>query len=192
MSDLHGNAPDRSPTVLVLIDVINDFEWPGGDRALPDAVAMARQIAALKARARRRGIATVYVNDNFGRWKSDFRAQIRHVMEDGVRGRAVAEQVLPTDDDYFILKPTNSGFFGTSLELLLRHLEARRLVLCGVAANNCVLFTAHDAYLRDYGIVVPPDAVVSNTRAETEAALVQMRTVVKAETPPAERLFNGE
>jgi nicotinamidase-related amidase len=185
MSDLHGSAPDRSPVVLVVIDVINDLEWPGGDRMLPDAIEMARRIAELKRGAAAHGVATVYVNDNFGRWKSDFRAQVAHCLEDGVCGQSVVELVLPSEDDYFVLKPMHSGFFGTSLDLLLRHLEARTLVLTGIAANNCVLMTANDAYMHGYQIVVPSDAVVSNTRAETEAALEQLRTVVKAATPRA-------
>jgi nicotinamidase-related amidase len=159
-----------------------------GQIELPEAVEMARRIAALERRARAAGVPCIYVNDNFGRWKSDFRAQVSHCMDDGVRGRALVEQVLPSEHDYFVLKPMHSGFFGTSLELLLRHLEARTLVLTGIAANNCVLFTANDAYMRGYRLIVPADAVVSNSRAETEAALVQLRTVVKATTPPAQEV----
>jgi nicotinamidase-related amidase len=185
---LYGNAPDQSPLALLVIDVINDLEWPGGDQMLPEALAMAGRIAALKRRARAAGVPCVYVNDNFGRWKSDFRAQVSHCLNDGVRGRPVVEQVLPSDDDYFVLKPMHSGFFGTSLELLLRHLEARTLVLTGIAANNCVLLTANDAYMRGYRLIVPADAVASNSRAETEGALAQLRTVVKATTPRAEEV----
>jgi nicotinamidase-related amidase len=188
MSDLHGNTPDRSSVVLVLIDVINDLEWPGGDRMLPDALAMARRIAALKRRATLARVPTLYVNDNFGRWKSDFRAQVAHCLEDGVCGQAIVELLQPSEEDYFVLKPMHSGFFGTSLELLLRHLEARTLILCGIAANNCVLLTANDAYMHGYELVVPADAVASNTRAETAAALEQLRTVVKAKTPASARV----
>ncbi|HEY2744487.1 MAG TPA: isochorismatase family protein [Polyangia bacterium] len=115
MSDLHGNAPDRSRVVLVLIDVINDLEWPGGDAMLPHALQMAARIAELKARARAHRVPTVYINDNFGRWKSDFRAQVAHCLEPSVRGRPIVEMLRPTDDDYFVLKPMHSGFFGTTL-----------------------------------------------------------------------------
>ena len=185
MSDLHGNAPDQSPVALLVIDVVNDLQWPGGDAILADALSMAERIAALKARARAAGVPTIYVNDNFGRWKSDFRAQVAHCLEHDVRGRPLVERLRPTDEDYFVLKPMHSGFFGTTLELVLRHLEARTLVLTGIAANNCVLFTANDAYMRDYALVVPSDAVAANSRAEGEAALAHMRTVLKASTPRA-------
>ena len=89
--DLHGNAPDKSPVALLLIDVINDLEFPEGDQLLRHALPMAQQIAALKRRARQGGIPVVYVNDNFGRWRSDFSAQVEHCLHDGVRGRPVVD-----------------------------------------------------------------------------------------------------
>ena len=185
MSDLHGNAPDRSRVALVLIDVINDLEWPGGDAMLPYAIEMAERIAALKTRAVAHRVPTIYVNDNFGRWKSDFRAQVARCLDEHVRCRPLVERLRPTEDDYFVLKPMHSGFFGTTLEILLRHLGARTLVLTGIAANNCVLFTANDAYMHGYELVIPRDAVAANSRQEAEAALAHLRTVVKASTPRA-------
>jgi nicotinamidase-related amidase len=185
MSDLHGNAPDRSRVVLLLIDVVNDLEWPGGDAMFPHAMEMAVRIAELKRRARAHRVPTIYVNDNFGRWKSDFRAQVARCLDGDVRGRPLVERLRPTEDDYFVLKPMHSGFFGTTLELLLRHLGARTLVLTGIAANNCVLFTANDAYMHGYELIIPSDAVAANSRAEAEAALAHLRSILKASTPRA-------
>jgi nicotinamidase-related amidase len=128
------------------------------------------------------------VNDNFGRWRSNFNALVDHCLKDGVPGRAVAEQLLPGDDDYFVLKPMHSGFFQTSLDLLLRHLQARTLILAGIAGNNCVLFTAGDAYMRGYRVIVPRDCVVSNGPAQNERALDEMRTVLKANLRASARL----
>src|SRR5689334_6677469 len=108
MSDLHGNAPDRSRVALILIDVINDLEWPGGEAMFPQAMEMAKCIAELKTRATAHRVPTIYVNDNFGRWKSDFRAQIARCLENDVRGRPLVEQLRPTEDDYFVLKPMHS------------------------------------------------------------------------------------
>src|SRR5436305_9486166 len=71
--NLHGNAPDTHPVALLLIDVINDLEFDGGEKLLAPALAAARRIAALSARARRAGVPVIYANDNFGRWRSDFR-----------------------------------------------------------------------------------------------------------------------
>jgi len=188
MSDLHGNAPDRSAVALILIDVVNDLEWPGAEEMFPRAMEMGKRISDLKARATRHRIPTIYVNDNFGRWKSDFRAQIARCLQPNVRGRPLVELLRPSEDDYFVLKPMHSGFFGTTLELLLRHLEARTLVLAGIAANNCVLFTANDAYMRDYKLFIPSDCVVSNTEEENAYALKQMKEILKATVLPAAAL----
>jgi nicotinamidase-related amidase len=186
--DLHGNAPDKSDAALLLIDVINDLEFPEGDQLLRFAVPMADRIARLRERAGRAGIPVIYVNDNFGRWRSDFNAQVRHCLEDGVRGRPIAERLRPGDGDYFVLKPKHSGFYSTTLDILLEYLGARALILTGMAANICVLFTANDAYMRDFHLTVPADCVASNTEEENRYALEQMREVLKADTSPSDEI----
>jgi nicotinamidase-related amidase len=142
-------------------------------------------IAELKKRAKANGIPAIYVNDNFGKWRSDFKKIVAHCLADGVRGKRFAELLLPEDDDYFVLKPKHSGFYSTSLDLLLEHLGADKLVLVGIAGNNCVLFTANDAYMRDFKLFVPSDCVVSQTREENEYALKQMSDVLKADITPS-------
>jgi nicotinamidase-related amidase len=184
-TDLHGNAPDQASAVLLLIDVINDLEFPEGRELLEQARPMAQAIVGLKRRARAAGVPAVYVNDNFGRWQSNFRNQVEHCLEDGVVGEPVARLLVPDDDDYFVLKAKHSGFYSTTLELLLEHLGARTLILTGMAANICVLFTANDAYMRDYRLIVPSDCVASNTAEETRHALAQMGKVLKADTRPS-------
>src|SRR6266576_1646423 len=100
--DLHGNAPDKSDVALLLIDVINDLQFPEGDQLLGHALPMARQIAALKKRAKQEGVPVVYVNDNFGRWRSNFNAQVEHCIRDGVPGKQVVELLRPGEEDYFV------------------------------------------------------------------------------------------
>ena len=186
--DLHGNAPDKSDVALVLIDVINDLDFPEGDQLLRYALPMARQIAALKRRARQEGVPVIYVNDNFGRWRSDFNAQVEHCLKDGVRGLPIVELLRPDQEDYFVLKPKHSGFFSTALDTLLEYLGTRAVILTGMAANICVLFTANDAYMRDLHLAVPSDCVASNTEEENRYALDQMRKVLKADTRPSTEL----
>lgn len=180
--DLHGSAPDKCDVALLLIDVINDLEFPEGDQLLRHAVPMAHKIAALKRRAKQEGVPVIHVNDNFGRWRSDFNAQVKHCLRDGVRGKPVVELLRPEEDDYFVLKPKHSGFFSTTLDTLLEYLGVKVLVLTGMAANICVLFTANDAYMRDLHLAVPSDCVASNTEEENRYALDQMRKVLKADT----------
>ena len=186
--DLHGNVPDQSGTALLLIDVVNDFEFEGGEKLLPLALPVGKAIAELKRAAKRAGVPAIYVNDNFGKWQSDLNKIVSHCLEDEVRGKAFVEMVLPDEDDYFVLKPKHSGFYSTTLEILLEHLGARSLILTGIAGNNCVLFTANDAYMRDFKLFVPSDCVVSETEAENKYALEQMAKVLKADTRPAMEL----
>ena len=187
-ADLHGSAPDESPVALLIIDMINGFDFPGGDKLLRAARPVAPRVRRLAARARHEGIPVVYVNDNFGRWRSDFRAVVRHCLGPKVRGHAIVRQLRPQRTDYFVLKPKHSGFYSTTLSLLLEHLSTRTLILTGVAANFCVLFTAQDAYLRGFDLVVPSDCVASETAEDTRLSLAQMHRSLRAATTPSSRL----
>jgi nicotinamidase-related amidase len=181
--DLHGSAPDNSPVALLIIDMINAFDFKGADAMLPRALDAARAIARLKARARRAGVPAVYVNDNFGRWRSDFRQILAHCLDSP--GREVCRVLAPEEDDYFVLKPKHSGFQFTTLDVLLEHLGAGTLILTGVAGNFCVLFTAHDAYMRDFQLLVPPDCIASLTEEDDRFALEHMASVTKADVRPS-------
>ena len=184
--DLHGSAPDRSPVVLLVIDAINDFTFEESRPVLASALPMARRIRRLKRLARGVGIPTVYVNDNFGRWRSDFRSLVAHCLRG--RSRAVTRLLRPDLRDYFVLKPKHSGFYSTTLELLLEHLGARTLILTGLLADSCILFTAHDAHMRGYSLVVPPDCVAARTAEDVHRALAQMRRALKADIHPSAAL----
>ncbi len=184
--DLHGSAPDKHKFALLLIDVINDFDFPEADELLKYARKMAPNLLRLKRRAQEASIPVIYVNDNFGRWKSDFRHTVNHCAQHG-RGRDVVKLLRPEKSDYFVLKPKHSGFFSTTLETLLRYLETQTLILTGIAGNFCVLFTANDAYMRDFNLFVPSDCTVSNTKKENQSALGLMKKFLKADT----RLSSG-
>jgi nicotinamidase-related amidase len=185
---LHGNAPDKSEIALLLIDVINDFDFPEAEQLLCYAVPMAERISELKSRAKQAGVPVIYANDNFGRWRSDFQAIVDHCIRADCRGRRIAELLKPESDDYFVLKPKHSGFYSTTLDLVLRYLEVRKVILTGVATNICVLFTANDAYMRDYELFVPQDCVAANTEALNRQALEQIEFVLKADIRVASKL----
>lgn len=179
--DLHGNAPDHSAVALLLIDTINDLEFPEGDALLGPALEAAEHIAELKRRAKEARVPVIYVNDNFGRWRSDFRDVVEHCLGDGVRGEPLVRKLEPQEDDYFVLKPKHSAFFSTTLETLLEYLGARRLILTGFASDVCVLFTAMDAHMRDLEINVPEDCVAAASAEETAAALRYMKRALSAD-----------
>jgi nicotinamidase-related amidase len=186
--DPHGAAPERSSTVLLLVDVINDFDFPQGRDLLRFAVPAARRILALKKRLRARGIPAVYVNDNFGRWQSDFKKQVEKCVSEESLGAPVARLLIPGENDYFVLKPKHSAFFSTSLDVLLEYLGAKKLIVTGFAGDICVLFTANDAYMRDYELIVPSDCVASETAAANKTACRQMKRFLKADVRPSRSL----
>lgn len=180
--DLHGNAPDKHSTALVLVDVISDFNFEDGDKLLENAVPAAKRIAELKRRAKAARVPVVYANDNFGIWQSDFSKLLKHCQSKSAKGCRIAKLLAPNSSDYFILKPKHSGFYSTTLDLLLEHFKAKKLIIAGFSTDICVLFTASDAYLRDYKIIIPRDCVAAVEMSEHEHALELMRRVLKADT----------
>lgn len=137
-----SDAGLRTKTALLVVDVINDLEFPGGEKVMPWARKMVERLSSVLERAREQGIPVVYVNDNFGHWRSNFNEVVQYCTREGARGREIALRLLPEKEDYFILKPKHSGFFATSLVPLPEFLEVNRLILAGIATNLCVLFTA--------------------------------------------------
>jgi nicotinamidase-related amidase len=181
-STLYGNAPDKCTVALLLIDTINDLEFDGGKQLLQHALPMAKKILKLKRRCQEQHIPVIYVNDNFGRWRSDFKAMLSHCIKDEVRGKEIVQTLKPDEKDYFVLKLKHSGFYASTLSTLLRYLGARTLILTGMATDICVLFTANDAYMRDYDVVVPRDCVASLSKKINRNALELMERVLKAKT----------
>ena len=183
-----STAVPVSGTALLLIDVINDLAFKGSDELVAQAEPMALRLAALKRRTSAAGIPSIYINDNFGQWRSDFRKTVAHCMSPSSPGRRVSARLKPSSRDYFVLKPKHSGFFGTTLDTLLEALRIRRVILTGIAGNICVLFTANDAYMRDLKLFAPADCIVSNTAADNDHALRQIATVLKGDITDSSRL----
>ena len=167
---------------LLVIDMINDLDFPEGSALLSELAGVAEVAATLIDAARASGVPIVFVNDNFGNWFGDRAAIIDHVRE--TPGAAILERLKLRDDDYFILKPQVSGFYATNLPVLLPRLGANRLILTGVAADICVLFTAADAHMREYDLWVPRDAVASEHPDRRDWALEIMAKSMRAETRP--------
>ena len=175
-------------TALLLIDVINDLAFEGSESLVEQAEPMAARLSRLKRRATQAGVPAIYINDNFGRWRSDFRQTIAHCTSPRAPGRRVSQRLRPTQRDYFVLKPKHSGFFDTTLDTLLEALKIRRVIVTGIAGNICVLFTANDAYMRELKIYAPADCIASNTATDNEHALRQIDIVLKGSIAPSTRL----
>jgi hypothetical protein len=100
-------VPAKNAVVaLLLIDVINNLEFEGGEDLLSFALPMATHISARKQRAKGAGIPIINVNDNFGKWRLDFRKLVHHCLEDGVREEPVVKFFRPDDE------PDDEDYFG--------------------------------------------------------------------------------
>ncbi len=186
-SNRHRLAPQG--TAVLLVDVINSFDFPGAEPLVEAAEAAAPKIEEFCARARAAKVPIVFVNDNFGRWRSDFRSTLEACTRPASLGRNVSRMLSPHEEDYFVLKPMHSGFYSSALEVLLTHLGTKSIVLAGFATDLCILFTAHDAYMRKYELFVPRDLTAANTPELAARALLHMGHTLGAATEPSDTLL---
>ena len=152
-----SNSNPTCNTALLIVDMISDFEFHDGEKLCPHAFAAAENIRDLKRRAKDHCVPVIYVNDNYGHWEEDFRSFAARIGSSSDRGREITEILAPEENDLYILKPQRSGFYETPLSVLLQSLKVSNLIICGVTTDMCVLFTAHDAYMRGFQVYVPAD-----------------------------------
>jgi nicotinamidase-related amidase len=164
---------------LVVIDMINTYEHADAEalrRSVKDALP---QVRDLISRARHAGARVIYVNDNFGEWRSDHRSLVDKVLAGP--HRELIEPIVPDEDALFVVKARHSIFYETPLEYLLRHQSIDELVLTGQATEQCILYSALDAHIRHIPVVVPSDAVAHIHADLAKAALKMMALNLQAE-----------
>ncbi|MDB5808608.1 MAG: hypothetical protein JWN94_730 [Betaproteobacteria bacterium] len=177
-------ANTRSRTVLLLVDFINHFKFPGADKLAPRAVRAARAAARLKAEMTGDGCTCIYANDNFGEWRTEFSALVRSSLARDDASGEIAALLEPGRRDLTVLKPRHSAFYGTPLEFILDELKTSTLVIAGIAVDMCVLATAQDAHMRKYALHIPANCSAGFNRAQEVAALTAMARTMKAVTAP--------
>jgi nicotinamidase-related amidase len=170
----------RAKHVLLLIDVVNHFEFPDGKALLRNALPVAPRLRRLKRLARSSDVPVIYVNDNFGQWRSDAAKLVAYCLSRKCAGRRFVETIRPGPHDYCVLKPMHSAFYQTPLELLLRELGTSSLFIAGLATNSCILCTAHDANMRNFKVTVVEDCCAARTSAEHSEALENIREMAAA------------
>jgi len=175
----------RGGVALLIIDMMNDFSFSEGDSLRAKAALIAAPILKLRSQVEALDGSIIYVNDHFGEWHSEQRKIVDRALQSD---SAAVRQLVPRASDYFIIKPQFSGFYATNLPVLLPKLGVSRLILCGVAADICVLFTAADAHMRDYALWVPEDVVASTSDARHRAALEIMRESMGAKVASTDQL----
>ncbi|MFL6681336.1 MAG: cysteine hydrolase family protein [Burkholderiaceae bacterium] len=175
-------------TALVILDMISCWSFPDADALARAALDVTPAIARLKRRCVAAGVPVIYANDNSGQWRSDFKFLVRSSLESDGPGADITRRLEPGPDDFFVLKPKHSAFFATPLEILLDHLRTRRLLIVGVAADQCVLNTAADARMRDFEVVVPADCIAAQSPARNRRAVDQLRDALEIKVPAASGL----
>ncbi len=171
-------------TAVLVIDMLNAYRHPDAEQLANSAVDIVKPLADLIHLGRDRDdVDLIYVNDNYGDFTGDWDDIVRAALA-GARPDLV-EPLLPTPDCLRLTKVRHSAFYSTQLDYLLRQLQPDRLVLTGQVTEQCVLYTALDAYIRHYDVVVPPDAVAHIDESLGEAALEMMRRNMRAELIPA-------
>jgi nicotinamidase-related amidase len=190
---LSATAPPRDNgrggIALLIIDMINCFDFPGAELLATKAAKAANTILRLRGDVEAAGGAIIYVNDNFGEWHSERSRLVDRAIKGG---SAVSAKLAPGDADYFIIKPQFSGFYATNLPVLLPKLGVSRLILAGIATDICVLFTAADAHMRDYSLWIPKDGVAAEDDGRGASALAIMRETMGAETASTDALSIAE
>jgi nicotinamidase-related amidase len=178
--------PSPVPVALLLVDVLTTFQFPDGEQILEGALKMRDALVRLKARAREVGIPVLYVNDNFGDWRSEKQILLGRCLE--AKGGEFVRPLMPDSEDYFVLKPMHSGFYMTPLEVLLRHLQIETLILTGLTSASCLTVTAHDANMRGFDIYIPPDCSCARNAEEHQQALGQLEATAGANLTPSTSL----
>lgn len=177
------NIPrSRSNEAVLIVDMISDFSFEGGEQMFDRALSAAENVAELKRRADDVGVPVVFVNDNYGKWNEDFGTYVKNTMEASNRGRQMVEALQPGNDDLYVVKPQRSGFYATPLGVLLLSMDVSKVIVTGVTTDICVLFTAHDAYMRGYHVEVPADCSATIEPKHHDQALRYLERVADAET----------
>jgi nicotinamidase-related amidase len=170
-------------TALIVVDMLNTYEHPDADQLVESVETVVEPIARLIARAKDEGTQVIHVNDNYGDWDSS----ARRLAEAALNGRRpdLVEPVVPEQGTPFVIKARHTIFYETPLEYLLRQQEIDRIALVGQVTEQCILYSALDAYVRHIEVVVPPDAVAHIHKGLADAALEMMRTNMDAEIAPS-------
>lgn len=177
-----NTATSLNNTAVLFIDVINDFNFNGGEKLLYHTQNILPQLKKLKRFARENSLPIIYINDHYGLWQADFQKIIKHCTNN--HSREIIQEIKPDDTDYFLIKPQHSAFFQTPLQSLLHELGKTRLMVAGIAGDICILFTAKDAYMYKYDMHIPENCMASEDKNGNDYALYLMRSVMKAKTDP--------
>jgi nicotinamidase-related amidase len=166
-------------TAVCVVDMLNPYDHEDAERLTSNVEETVEPIAGLVRRATEEGAAVIYVNDNYGDWNSSQ----EELAERALQGKRpdLIEPLLPPDGASFVIKARHTIFYMTPLEYLLSQKEIDHVVLTGQVTEQCILYSALDAYVRHLDVTVPPDGVAHIHEDLADAALKMMERNMRAE-----------
>ena len=182
---MHAKDLPRCKQALLLVDFINPLDFPGAQELAPEALSAARATALLRRELRSRGVPTIYANDNFGSWHSDFKSMVRQFMAGSGPSARMAKLLKPGQRDLTVLKPRHSAFYGSPLDIILEKMGVETLIIAGVATDICVQLTAAEGFLRGFRMSVPRDCTAAESLEKKNAALAYMHGILKCDVSPS-------
>jgi nicotinamidase-related amidase len=172
-------------SALLIVDVVNHFDFPGGARLAAATEAICAPLLALRDRFDAAGLPVVYANDNWTDWQGDFADLVASCRSMPGSPARIVGRLAPQEGHHYVLKPRHSAFMATALPVLLQQLQVERIVLAGIAADACILATALDAHMRGYRLAVPADCTAARAPGLKRAALHLLRHSCNADVRPA-------
>ncbi|GGE85877.1 cysteine hydrolase family protein [Priestia taiwanensis] len=169
-------------SALLIIDMINDFNFEHGPILAEKTLAIVPNILAWKKQFQKQKAPIIYINDHYNLWQANMDKIIHTCTNE--RSNEIIHYICPKEEDYFLIKPHYSAFYDTPLHTLLQSLHINHLVITGIAGNICVLFTANDAYMRKYTLSIPSNCIASNSDEDNTYALRMMEHVLRANITP--------
>jgi nicotinamidase-related amidase len=176
-----------SRQALVLVDFMNPLDFPGADDLAAAALDAARATARFKRMLSAKGVPTIYANDNFGNWNSEFSSMVQALLSRPGASGNIARILKLRRGDLTVLKPMHSAFFGSPLDILLDKMGVRTLIVAGLATDICVKLTAMDGFLRGFKMAVPVDCTAAESPVKKAAALAYMHDILKCDISPSVR-----
>lgn len=169
-------------TAVLFIDVINHFDFDGGEKLFKHTEDILPNLISLKRFAKKNDLPIIYINDHYDLWQADFSKIISHCKNK--RSAKIIDALKPDDQDYFLIKPMHSAFFQTPLQSLLTSLGVTYLIIAGIAGDICILFTAKDAYMYHFNMHIPKNCMASEEKEGNDYALYLMNSVMDANIDP--------
>ncbi|GBE65053.1 isochorismatase [Mycobacterium sp. MFM001] len=179
-----------SDTAVLVVDMLNTYQHSDAELLIPNVEEIIDPLADLVRRARERDdVDLVYVNDNYG----DFTAQFSDIVRSALDGSRpdLVRPIVPAEGSRQVTKVRHSVFYSTPVAYLLGRLDTKRLILTGQVTEQCILYSALDAYVRHFPVVVPRDAVAHIDAELGAAALKMMEANMEAELTTAADCLDG-